>query len=212
MGTARTTESKQMTIDEFIAKLGLTMTSEPADSTMDADCPMVGWTVTIGKEGTRNPVVTNYSMGVGRIEKRVKANGDTPEHWFSYHDSDVVVYVGQEYPCRNGRSRYGVPKGQQEVCTRKVIYVNPFTPIASLSLRAVGFRPEVPKIADVLDCLRSDTSSVDYGFKNWADEYGYDTDSIKAKSIFDACVEIKGKLMMLLGRAGFAELQECEGL
>ena len=52
-------------------------------------------------------------------------------------------------------------------------------------------RPNVPTLTDVLYCLVSDANSIEYsvGFEDWASELGYDTDSIKAKAMFDQCVE-----------------------
>lgn len=53
------------------------------------------------------------------------------------------------------------------------------------------------------------------GFENWASEYGYDTDSRKAESIYQACLDIalklRGdialKLRGAIGDSGMVELQ-----
>lgn len=51
-------------------------------------------------------------------------------------------------------------------------------------------RPATPTIANVLYCLMMDASGVQgTSFKNWAAEYGYSDDSIKAQKIYMQCQE-----------------------
>jgi hypothetical protein len=45
------------------------------------------------------------------------------------------------------------------------------------------------------------------GFDDWAADYGYDTDSRKAESIYRACLEIGQKLRAGLGQALLDELR-----
>jgi hypothetical protein len=65
-----------------------------------------------------------------------------------------------------------------------------------------------PKLADVLDCLASDSSSVDNAgsFEEWCAEYGYDTDSRRAEKTYKACVSQRNKLHRLLGSEAFEAL------
>ena len=58
-----------------------------------------------------------------------------------------------------------------------------------------------PVAVDVLDCLISDASSIDYamGFEDWAADFGYDTDSRKAERIYKACESIGHKVKKFLG-------------
>ena len=58
----------------------------------------------------------------------------------------------------------------------------------------------IPKIEDVLHCLFLDASARDMSFIDWADNYGYDTDSIRANKIYDACVENAVKLRTALSK------------
>lgn len=46
---------------------------------------------------------------------------------------------------------------------------------------------EAPTAADVLYCLILDGSYYSYSFEDWCNELGYDTDSIKAKKVYDKC-------------------------
>lgn len=57
-----------------------------------------------------------------------------------------------------------------------------------------------PTAYDVLYCLLSDASGVENsnGFEEWASEYGYDTDSIKAQRTYKACERIAKRLRTFL--------------
>lgn len=44
-----------------------------------------------------------------------------------------------------------------------------------------------PKVADVLGAFLMDASCADEGFEDWADNLGYDQDSIKARETYQAC-------------------------
>ena len=65
-----------------------------------------------------------------------------------------------------------------------------------------------PTAEDVLDCLASDSSSVDNArsFEDWAGDYGYDTDSRKAEKIYNACRKQADKLKTFLGDTNYEEL------
>lgn len=54
-----------------------------------------------------------------------------------------------------------------------------------------------PTAGDVLTCMFSDARSfADHGnFEEWAREYGYNSDSRKAESIYNACRETRAQLV-----------------
>ena len=58
-----------------------------------------------------------------------------------------------------------------------------------------------PTAADVLNCLASDSSSVENArsFEDWASDLGYDTDSRKAEKIFKVCEKQAERLKKFLG-------------
>ena len=60
-----------------------------------------------------------------------------------------------------------------------------------------------PKLPDVLNCLAMDASGMDESFEDWADNYGYDTDSRKAETIYKACQDNARQLRVLLGHEAF---------
>lgn len=70
-----------------------------------------------------------------------------------------------------------------------------------------------PTLADVLDCLTSDASGYEnaYGnggthFEQWAEEYGYDTDSIAALKIFKTVKRQAELMKRTLGSELYEEL------
>ena len=51
-----------------------------------------------------------------------------------------------------------------------------------------------PKLKDVMYCLVMDSDALEYTFSDWCHEFGYDDDSMKAKKIYDTCIEQAIKL------------------
>ncbi len=73
------------------------------------------------------------------------------------------------------------------------------------------YRPQLPDLADILQslCLDADALVNHYTFEDWASEFGYDEDSIKAKAIYDQCIKQSRELQQLLGLTLFNELIKC---
>ena len=65
-----------------------------------------------------------------------------------------------------------------------------------------------PTLAEVLDCLASGIAGVDNAndFEDWANEFGYDTDSRKAEHTYDVCRQQAQELKDLLGGKAYAQL------
>lgn len=57
-----------------------------------------------------------------------------------------------------------------------------------------GFRPVAPSAASVFYSLLRDGEAINESFSDWCDNYGYDTDSRKALSTYEACCESGRKL------------------
>jgi hypothetical protein len=69
--------------------------------------------------------------------------------------------------------------------------------------------PILPSIADVLSCLISDGSAVDFStFEEWAAELGYNSDSRKDEAIYRVCLQIGLSLRNKLGEALLQELRD----
>lgn len=66
-----------------------------------------------------------------------------------------------------------------------------------------------PTTKDILYSLIMDSDVLDYtGFEDWADCLGYDSDSISAKKIYEACMEIALKIRAYFGDELMRELKE----
>lgn len=65
-----------------------------------------------------------------------------------------------------------------------------------------------PSLADVVYSLASDSSVLDSsGFEDWANEFGYDTDSRSAEATYRACLDIALKMRGAIGEAGLQALR-----
>lgn len=66
-----------------------------------------------------------------------------------------------------------------------------------------------PLLRDVLYCLVSDSSALDFGsFEEWASDYGYDLDSRSDERVYQACLTVALHLRHLLGEANLIKLRE----
>ena len=65
-----------------------------------------------------------------------------------------------------------------------------------------------PEVVDVLNCLADDSAGVSNArsFEEWAEEYGYDTDSRKAEKTYNVCVKQAARLLSFLGEDLYNEL------
>lgn len=77
---------------------------------------------------------------------------------------------------------------------------------------ALEYRPGpsiLPELSDVLYCLVVDSSAIGYrSFEDWAAEYGYDSDSRKAESIYKVCLETGLTLRAVMGGVGLQALRD----
>ena len=62
-------------------------------------------------------------------------------------------------------------------------------PKANLPAYMAVPKPVKPTVADVLHSLLSDASAANENFAEWCDNYGYDSDNMKAFGIYKACLE-----------------------
>ena len=63
----------------------------------------------------------------------------------------------------------------------------------------VRFKPTPPNVADVLASLLLDSDALESTFEEWAGNYGYSSDSIKAKATYELCRDYGLKVKRLLG-------------
>lgn len=69
-------------------------------------------------------------------------------------------------------------------------------------------KPKPPTLNDVLHSLINDADARSMSFNDWCSEFGYDSDSMKAFNIYQACCESAKKLDILYTRADIEEIRE----
>jgi hypothetical protein len=71
-----------------------------------------------------------------------------------------------------------------------------------------GHNRQAPELSSVLDCLASDSSSIENAssFESWASDFGYSTDSRTAEKTFKACERQAQALKRFLGSELYQEL------
>jgi len=129
--------------------------------------------------------------------------------WIVNGKSSILLYYSKGIGLRVWKRGFGVRLGKGEI---------PGQPAPYRSKPTIHYmentEPEPPKLDEVLDCMVSDVAGVIDGqsFEEWANEYGYDTDSRKAEKTYNACREEQRQLISLFGRAGLNELLKIERL
>ena len=68
--------------------------------------------------------------------------------------------------------------------------------------------PVKPHAAGVLHSLCMDSQAIDDSFDNWASDYCYDTDSMKAFSIYQQCCKIAKEMLQVFSKKDIAEFNE----
>lgn len=216
------TTTKTQTPAEAMAFHGITVESEfvPLSRSRNAteDRPTLNWRVTIKRNG-RDVLTTDYSAGVGHAPGyKAKA---------APHDFRPRRYRNSS----TGRERAATPAETLSQWRDYLTRTECETGLAMEPRRvwgSGGHEPELvpvrkhnreiqksepvrilPNPCDVMACLVMDSSVLDCGgFENWAAEFGYDTDSRKAESIYGACLETALALRAGLGGDTLAELAE----
>ena len=72
-----------------------------------------------------------------------------------------------------------------------------------------GGKSNTPTASDLIWSVATDSTALEESFKDWCDNFGYSTDSIKARSIYKACQRNGSRLTDLIGNADvFSQLVE----
>lgn len=68
--------------------------------------------------------------------------------------------------------------------------------------------PKAPHIASVIHSLMLDSGALDESFDNWCDNFGYNSDSIKAFNTYRECCELGKKFRPLFDRDTYQQLSK----
>ena len=155
-------------IEQFISDHGLTMTAEPVDANPnipDADVNPKASHFTVTIKGRGGALMTFYSVGSGTVDS-----------WIGNPERKRVNHKGWFH----GAGMFDSLRNREDFRrNERTLWSDEFR-----QMMAPLYRPE---LTDVLDCLASDASTVEYvrNFEDWADELGYDSDSRHAEQIYN---------------------------
>lgn len=170
-------------LDARIAELQLAVvaTFVPHSKSRNKDAkhgPSLNWKVALTVKGRTVIPATDYSAGCAHCPAYRAKQFKIP--------SDRRAAI--RFECEEGK-------------TAKVFYLasQHFAPGA----------PILPSTRDVLSSFLLDAGALDYAsFAEWASEYGYDSDSIKAREAYDYCLTTALALRAALGNDTLEELRQ----
>jgi hypothetical protein len=202
----------------LIGRLGLSVSSEfiPFSQSRNAKANAkpgersLNWQVTVHNAAGHPILTTYYSAGVGHcpayrqgpLERREQSPTPTRPHRVLVHKTDAAHMV--EFETERGiaaRSVYYTAGGDPEVTPQREI-VGDKTP-------KTQYKKINPATLDVLYCLVSDAEAGDFAsFEEWAESFGFDSDSRRAESAYRDCLATYLKLRAAIGDDGLAQLRE----
>ena len=140
--------------------------------------PTANWKVTLTHNG-RPVVEADYTAGAAHLPSYKKLGKDARKLW-----ADKILRLEAE----TGRPHRDFSWGAAPVPGSKIIQ---------------------PNRLDVVNALLLDGEAIEYAsFEDWASEFGFDSDSIKAKANYDECLSIGLRLRASLGDTLMAKLRE----
>ena len=207
---------------QAIAELGLTVESVfvPFSQSRNKDetRKSLNWRVTVKRNG-RDVLTTDYSAGVAHCHAKASK---APSGWRApdRYRPDGSFYPGTSSSYRRATDAESLvdylEKWRGAECESGLaMEYDPLTGEACFKPKRVRDAqagnsrtiPILPNPLDVLYSLAMDSSVLDHAtFESWASEFGYDTDSRSAESIYRACLEIALKLRAAMGDSGMDRL------
>ncbi len=174
------TENKHEALDAYIASLGLVYNAQfvPQSASRNKDEKHKSLNWIITLSNHAGHFTTDYMQGIGHVPKMPKGL------------KSLAPYEREKL-------------AQQAAETGKYV-VSYHANIDYAKTKALP----APLLRDVLYCLISDASVLDYsGFDDWAAEFGYETDSRKAETTYRECLAIALKLKAILGDKAITDLR-----
>lgn len=169
----------------ILEQMGVTMSAEfvpfHASRNKDEKQQSLNWRVTL-KKGDREILTADYMQGCGHCPAEQRNNFNTPT---INPTTEKRAAIAQE--CATGFEAKGGMMGGQFKRGRKL----------------------EPDLVDVFYSLLSDSRVLDFrDFADWASDYGFDSDSIKHRAIYDACMADALKMRAAFGDKTMGELHE----
>ena len=200
-----------------LAALGVTVESVfvPFSRSRNAgqETPNLNWLVTIKRDG-REVLRTDFMAGQGHAPayqvktvplnfrpRRYRTRSKTSPSGFTYRDATAREALNQY------RTELAAAECESGFKMRLTRWGH------ETKFETVGGRPASknsriePNPVDVLYSLVMDSDVLDSGgFEDWAENFGYDTDSRAAESIYKACVDLALKMRAAFGPDGMESL------
>jgi hypothetical protein len=131
------------------------------------------WNITLHNTSSNCIEVFTYRTGIGhRLTRTLKGGAYNYMTFGRLQGLEIAAHRGALQLSKNDRLYFSVNRDE----IRKTVF-------------AVA-----PTAASVLYCLLSDASASRESYKDWCDEFGYESDSIKALNIYNQCIENAEKI------------------
>lgn len=144
----------------------------------------LNWIVTLERHG--NFVKADYMQGQAHVHNFNNPTKKNSRYFYKYIQNEIVNKT-----CEDGKAYSYREK------------------IDNLRIDMKVKNQPQPKLEDVLYCLISNADVLQYrGFQEWAECFGYGTDSIKANEIYQACLKITLEMKQLFNCEEMEILQE----
>lgn len=187
-------------VNKWALKNGISFTAEFVPQQLSRNSaekgPSINWRVTIARN--KRGMATDYTQGIGHVPG-----------WPQYYKlrNALVKHQHALGELASEKGKYFASGEKLEPAStarleRWLFGESPNYGVCELDL------PK-PDFANVLQGLVMDSEGVEVDtFEEWADNYGYDTDSRKAEKIYEACREIARDLRRVLGQKLIDEARE----
>jgi len=178
------TPSTENQLESVIEQLGLTYTATFVPTKQPAETvrhPELHWVCTLTK-GHRHMTIP-YRQGCAHV-------------------------IGYQHYHKNPYERRLHDKMIRTACETGKYVIHKRAWLGELFIQSKAAQP-APKLADVLYCLVLDACVLDTSrFEEWAENFGYDTDSREAEKTYRQCIEQSLQFKNLIGQAALDTLKE----
>lgn len=194
----------KIAVDEWAVKNGITFNAEFVPQQLSRHSaekdPSINWRVTITR-GERG-IATDYTQGIGHVP-------GWPQYYKLSRALEKHQHLLGELASKKGKYLVSTLNGSKQLTPATTAQLEHWLFGESGRFNAREVALPLPDFADVLYGLLRDSDAYDSdAFEEWADNYGYDTDSRKAEKIYEACRETARDLRRVLGQKLIDEARE----
>lgn len=195
---------------ETINVLGLTMEAHfirlsmvpENERWMSEGKPIPAFHYNIALHRGKRKMLTKFSMGKGRSPNYNRPLKAPSGGW---SDDPKVAGLQRRQEQRKREYLIAAECEQGIVLNEPLHYGEAYRPKRSSDGKKI---PILPNIVDVLYCIVSDCEVFNYdNFEDWALSFGYNSDSIKDRNVYDACLANALAFRNLVGAEGLQSLE-----